>query len=211
MLLGSEGCLESVRVVREESQVNGFHGLAVVLREAHVLLLIDGLKLCVESSDHRVHEPVGLDLRPVVDLVGRNVLLIDRHIIGSEGVGVVGADDGHQFVIFIRNGDLGRLVADRVYLMVDRLALLRVGLCAVNLEEGLDGVEHRLLGGVVGGSEALRALEHQVLKVVGESCRLLRIILAADLDRDVGLHARSLLVDGHINLQPVVKGVDLCV
>ncbi len=48
-----------------------------------------------------------------------------------------------------------------------------------------------------------------MLKVVGESRRLLRVVLAADLDGDVGLHSRSLLVDGHVDLQPVVQGVDL--
>ncbi len=92
----------------------------------------------MESTDHRVHEPVSLDLRPVVNLVGRDVLLIDCHVAGGERVCVFGSDDGHQFVIFIGNGDFGRLVADRVDLVVDRLALLRVGLGTVNLEESLD-------------------------------------------------------------------------
>ncbi len=112
MLLGSEGCLESVRMVREEGEVEGFHSLPVVLGEAHVLFLIDGFQFGVEPADHRMHEPVGLNLGPVVYLVGRNILLIDGHVVGSEGVGVVGSDDGHQFVIFIRNGDLGGFVAD---------------------------------------------------------------------------------------------------
>ncbi len=93
--------------------------------------------------------------------------------------------------------------------MVDGFALLGIGFCAVNLEQCLDRVEHRLLGGVVGGSEVLCAFEHQVLKVVGESCGLFRVVLAAYLDGDVGLHARSLLVDGHINLESVVESVDL--
>ena len=210
VLLGSQGGLESVRMLGKQHGVDSLHCLFLVLGQAHILFLIDSLQLGMEAPDHRMPEPVGLDLGPIVDLVGRDVLGIDRHIVGSEGVSSAGADYRHQFVVFVRDGDLGSLVADRVYLVVEGYPFGRVGLGPVNFEQGPDGIEERFLSLVVGGSETLAALEHKVLEIVGETGGLVRVVLAADLHGDVGLQARCFLVDGHIYLQSVVKGVDLC-
>ena len=153
-------------------------------------------------------EPVGLDAGPVVDLVRRDVFGVDGHVGRGEGVGALGSDHGHQLVIFIRYGNLGGLVADGVDLMVDGHPLRRVGLRPVHLEKGPDRIEQRLLGLIVGGSEVLGALEHQVLEIVGEACGLVRVVLASDFHGDVGLEPRLLLVDRHVDLQAVVHRVD---
>ena len=60
----------------------------------------------MEATDHGIKESVGLDFSPVVDLVRRDVLDVNGHVLRREGVGPVGADGGHQFVVFVGNGDL---------------------------------------------------------------------------------------------------------
>ena len=120
----------------------------------------------------------------------------------------VGADGGHQFVVFVGNGDLRSLVADRVDAVVDRRTLGLVGGLAVNFEEVFDLIEHRFLGCEVRCAELLRPLEHQVFEIVRQSGGLGRVVLAAHVHGDVGLDARRLLVDAHIDFQPVVQGVD---
>ncbi len=92
--------------------------------------------------------------------------------------------------------------------MVDGLALLGIGGLAVDFEQLLDLVEERLLLGIVLGAELLGALEHQVFEIVGEAGGLLRVVLAADLDGHVGVDARFVLVDDHVDFKAVVEGVD---
>ena len=92
--------------------------------------------------------------------------------------------------------------------MIYRSPLSLVACGPVLLEQSLNLVKHRLFGGVVGSSEALGALEHQVLEIVGKTGSLTGVILASDLDSYVGLDSGGLLVYGHIYFQPVVKGVD---
>ena len=208
MLLRTQHGLCAVGVVREERGVHRLPDLAAVLRERHVLLLVDGLQLGVEAADHGVPEAVGLDFGPVLDLVRGDVLDVDGHVLRRKGVRAVGADGRHEFVVLVRNGEFRRLVADRVDAVVDRRALDLVLRLAVDLEQLLDLVEHGLLGGIVRSAVVGRALEHQVLEVVGQTGRLGGVVLAADLHGDGRLQTRRLLVDAHVDFQAVGQGVD---
>ena len=149
MLLRSDRCLDSVRMTGKQHGINRFHRFGIILREAHVLLLIDGLQLGVETPDDGMDEPVGLNLRPILYLIGRDIFLIDSHIIGSKGIGACRSDDGHKLVIFIGNSDLGSFVADRVDHMVEGNPLSGIGLCPVDFEQTADLIKHRLLSLVV--------------------------------------------------------------
>ena len=162
----------------------------------------------MESAEYAVLEAVRLDLRPVFDLVGGDILRVAGHVVGCKGVAPVGADDGHQLVVFVRNGNLGGLVTDGVDLMVNGRPLGRIRLGAVHLKEAVHRREHRLLGRIVGSPEQLASLEHHMLQVVGKAGVVGRIVLAADLDGDVGLDPGLVLVDGHVNLESVVKRAD---
>ena len=210
VFLGAERGLGAVRMMGEQGLAQAFPDLVAVVRERHVLLFVDGLELGMEAADHVVAEAVRLDSRPVVYLVGRDVLGIDGLVIGGPGVRSVGAYDRHQLVVFVRNRKFGGFVAHGIYPVVDGLALRFVLRFAVGLEELFDLVQHGLFGLIVARSELLRSLEHQVLEVVGEAGGLRRVVLAADLDSDIGLDARLILIDGHVELEPVVQGVDLC-
>ena len=69
VLLSTENCLCSIRMVREKHAVESLESLSEIPCEGHVLLLIDSLKLSMETTDDRVHEPVSLHAGPVLDLV----------------------------------------------------------------------------------------------------------------------------------------------
>ena len=169
MFLASEGRLLAVRMVRVEGGKQGLEHLAVVLGKGHVLLLVDGLEFRMESADYVVAEPVCLYARPIVNLVGRDILLIYGLVVGCPRVGAFGSDKGHQFVVFVRDGDFGGLIADGIYFVIDGLTLSLIFSAPVLLEERFNLVEHRLFCCIVGSSELLGALEHEVLEVVGKT------------------------------------------
>ncbi len=208
VFLKTQDAVLPVGVVRVEQSGDRVENLLVVARERHVVLLVDGLQLGVETADHVVGEAVGLDLGPILHLIRGDVLRVDRLVVGGPGVAAVRTDGGHQLVVFVGDRQLRRLLRYGIDPGVDRLALLRVGRAAVDLEELFDLVEQRLLGGVVLRAEPLGALEHQMLEVVGQTGRLDRVILRAHPHGDIGLDARLLAVDRHVDLQSVVERVD---
>ena len=156
-----------------------------------------------------MHESVSLDSGPVLYLVRGDVLLVDSHVAGGKSIGAGSSNDGHQFVIFIGYGNLGSLIADRVDLVVQCHPLCRIRFDPIDLEEVTNLVKHWLLSFIVRGSEMLCTLEHQVFQIMGETRSLMRIILASYPDCDIGLDARGLLVDGHVDFESIVEGVDL--
>ena len=84
----------------------------------------------------------------------------------------------------------------------------RIGDEAILLVAALDVVEQHSLGIRIGGAKLLRALEHQVLQVVGETGGLGGIVLRAGAHSNEGLDARLLGVYGEVDFQAVVEGVD---
>ena len=92
--------------------------------------------------------------------------------------------------------------------MVEQLALCGVGDEAIFLVAAFDVVEVGQLFLVVGGAELLCALEHEVLKVVGETRGLVRVVAASRAHGDVGLDARLLFVYRQIDGEAVFKCVD---
>ena len=209
IFLRAEHGLRAVGMVGEEGCEGCLVELAVVLGEAHVLLLVDGFELGVEAADYGVLEAVGLYAGPVLDLVGGDVLDVAGDVVACVGVGAVGADGRHELVVLVGYGQQRCLVAHRVDFVVDGLAGHAVGGVAVLLEELLDAVEHRLFCGVVGGAELFGALEHEVLEIVGEAGGLGGVVLAAYAHGDVCLYAGLVAVDSHEQLEAVREGVGL--
>ena len=117
-------------------------------------------------------------------------------------------DDGHELVVLVGDGEFRGFVAQAVDAAVDRAARSLLGNAAVDLEEHFYLVEQWFLGLVVGGAELRRALEHEVLEVVGQAGGLGRIVLAAHLHGDVGLDAGRFGIDAHVDLQSVVERID---
>ena len=95
MVGGTDDRLGAVRMVYEQDGVDGHHGILAVLVEVHVVFLIYGLELGVETPDDHVLETVGLHFRPVLYLVRGDVLGVAGHVVGGESVGTPGTDDCH--------------------------------------------------------------------------------------------------------------------
>ena len=105
VLDGAEGGLGAVGVMWEESAHHLLVDAAVVLCQADVLLLVDGLELGVEETEDKVGETVGLHLGPGLQHVGRDVLHVHGVVVASEGVGTIAADGGHRLVVLVGDGD----------------------------------------------------------------------------------------------------------
>ena len=95
--------------------------------------------------------------------------------------------------------------------MIGFLSQRRIRDVAVALETVLDGVEQGCLCRDIAGTKMGGAFEHQVLKVVSQSCGLRRVIARSGLHGDVSLQPWCLMIDTHVDLQPVGKGIDACV
>ena len=91
--------------------------------------------------------------------------------------------------------------------MIDLLALFGVGGVVIDLVQRLDLFELLLLFGPIQGAEVVRALEHQVLQIVGETRGFRGVVLTAHAHGNVSLDARNVLVYRHIHLQTVIQRV----
>ena len=107
-----------------------------------VELLVDGLELGVEPAESDGGEADGFEVKILVEGVGRDVVDVDGLVVAGPGVRAGGAEAAGERPVFIV-GIRGGLAGDAVDLLVDRGALLRVGLPAVVVEELRQLVQQR--------------------------------------------------------------------
>ena len=208
VLTASDGRLCAIGVGGEELRHQGREEFVAVLGETHVVLLIDGLQLRVETANDHVLETVALHLEPVVDLVARDVLHVAGDIVARIGIGAFGSDARHHLVVLVGDVVLGCELRQGVDGVIASLALSGIGERAVVLVACLDGVEVGALGFQVGSAEVVSAFEHQVLQVMGQSRCLGRVVARSCAHGDVRLDAGLLVVDAQIDRQTVFQRVD---
>ena len=160
MLLSTYSSLCTIGVGGVELRHKSVEEFVHIACEVDVILLIDSLQLGVEAANGHVLEALALNLRPVVYLVRGDVLGITGDVVRSVGVSTLSTDDRHQFVVLVRDEELGSQLTDAVNLVVLLTTSLCVGQRAILLVESLDFVQVRLLGSGVGDTEATRSLEH---------------------------------------------------
>ena len=177
MLLLADGGLRTIRVVRECQLQEFVRYLPTVVCESHIVLLVDGLELGVEATNHSICETLRLHLCPVLNLIRWDILHIVCLVERSPRIGAIRTYCLHQLVVLVRNSILGCLLRYAVNLGVDGLALHLVGGCSVDFEQTLNLVEQRLLGLVVLCAELVGTLEHQMLEVVCQARSLGWVIL----------------------------------
>ena len=105
VFLSAEHGLSAVRMSGENCTEHSLRQFAVVLSERHVLFLIDGFKLGVESADDGVLESVSLNAGPVVKLVRGDILDIACHVLTGVSVGACRTDGVHELVVFVGDGE----------------------------------------------------------------------------------------------------------
>ena len=114
------------------------------------------------TNDH-VLETVGLNLRPVLNLVRGNVLGIAGHVVRGVGVGTLGTDGSHQFVVLIGDEVLGSHLADAVDARIGHSTLLGVGQLAILFIALLNVSQQRSLLRRVRHAKLTCTLKHQML------------------------------------------------
>ena len=162
----------------------------------------------METTDDHVLEPVALNLRPVLHLVGGDILGVAGDVVRRVGIRSLGTDGCHQLVVLIGNEVLGCQLAHGVNLVVGLAACLGVGQLTVGLVALLYlGKQGGLSLGIV-RSVLLCALEHEVLQIVCQTGGLGRVVLSASTYGDVRLDTWLVLIDTQIDLQSVLQRVD---
>ena len=192
----------------EHLSIEGLPKLIGIAGQTDIVLLVDSLQFGMESTNHHILEAVGLDLRPVFHLVGRDILHITSHIVRGIGIRTFRADGGHELIVFVGNVIAGGQLTHAVNLVVGLTACLGVGQFAILLVAACDIVKIRLLSSRVGGTEQLGALEHQMLQIMGQTCCLGRVVARTSAHSYISLNAGLLVVHRQINLQSVVECVD---
>ena len=210
MLLRTDGGLHTIGMRRRKFLPQRTHHLIIIIREVDVILLIHRLEFGMEPTDDHVLEPVTLDLRPVLDLVGRDILRIAGHIVGGKGVRPLCPDGGHEFVVLIGDEILGSHLTHGVDPVIGLSAQFRVRELTIRLIAGLDILQQGGLCLGIGGPEMCRPLKHQVLEVVRQTRRLCGVILRTRPHGDIRLNPRLLIVHREIHLQSIIQGIDAC-
>ena len=208
MLLRTDGGLHTIGMRRRKFLPQRTHHLIIIIRQIDVILLIHRLEFGMEPTDDHVLEPVTLDLRPVLDLVGRNILRIAGHIVRSKGVRSLCPDGGHEFVVLIGDEILGSHLTHGVDPVIGLSAQFRVRELTIGLIAGLDILQQGCLCLGIGRSEMCRPLEHQVLEVMRQTGCLGRVILRTRPHGDIRLNPRLLIVHREIHLQSVVQRIN---
>ena len=141
----------------------------------------------MEPTNHHILEAVSLNLGPVIDLIGRDILRIAGDIIRGVGISALGTNGCHQFIVFVGNKILSSNLRDRVDLMISLLTRLRVCQLAISLITLFYLCQQRSLCLRVVRTKLLSALEHQVLQIMRQTSGLCGVVLRARTYCDVSL------------------------
>ena len=190
----------------EHQFLEGVDGTVAV----HVLLLIHGFQLALEQTEHGIAETLHIHVHPLGDLVRREDVVIHGLVVGGAGVQALAAHLGEDHVDLIRDGVVGGGQRELVNLHLDGLTGLRVGGLVQFVVHQADAVEIHLLFFPVDGADAVGALEHDVLEVVGHASGVGGVVLAACVDVHGAIHFRLVVVLAQHDLQAVVEVIGGC-
>ncbi len=104
----------------EQCCKHGLVRLASVVGKRHVLLLIDGFQLGVETAKNGILEAVRLHDGPAFQFIRGNILDVAGNILRCIGISPVGSDSRHHLVILVRYGKFRSFETDRIDFMIER-------------------------------------------------------------------------------------------
>ena len=175
--LCSDGRLSTIGMCGEQFGHHRIVHLLIIVSQIDVILLVHSLQLGMETTDGHVLEAVSLYLQPRLHLVRRDVLDIAGPVVPGIGIGSLGTNHGHHLVVLVGNKVLGSQLRHRVNLVVGLAALLGISQCTVLLVASLNVSQQRSFSLRVGHTILVGSLEHQVLQIVCQACRLRRVVL----------------------------------
>ena len=175
-------------------------GLHRVVRAA-VLLLVHRLQFALEETEYGIDHTVAVQFCPLLDVLRGERIVIVGVVVGGRGVEARAAEAGYEAVELVGDGVFGGLLAQAPYLLLDALPFAFVGGAGKPVIADRDGVQPDLLGLVIHGADFFRALEEQVLKVMGETG--VRAVLGARLYDDGAIYDGL----GRVAVQPDLHSV----
>ena len=160
-----------------------------------VLLFVNGLKFALEQAEHRIDHAVAVQFGPLLDVLGGEGIVVISIIVRCTGVEAGAAEAGDQARELVGDGEVGGFLAQAVNLFLDSLAVVVVGEGGETVIAECDGVQPDLLGLVIHGAELFRALEEQMLEIMGEARVRTVLCACSDYDRSVDYRLGSVLVE----------------
>ena len=107
VLLRTQRGLKSIRMIREEHLTTCSKEFSGVSGKTDVILLVNSLELCVETTYNHILETISLNLSPVLNLVRRDIFCVASYIIRGVSISTISAYCCHQFVVLIGDEVLG--------------------------------------------------------------------------------------------------------
>ena len=92
--------------------------------------------------------------------------------------------------------------------MINSLAFCLIGRLTIHFEKLFDLIEQRFFLFIVLRTELLSSFEHQMFKIVRQTCRFGRIVFTTHANGDIRLNTRGLFIHSHIDLQAVIQSID---
>ena len=168
-VLGAADNWIGIRCARQELAGNllQHHGSGVIA--VHVLLFIDRLQLTLEQAEDGMHETMAVQFAPLLNELGRKSVVIIGEIIGCARIQFRAAILGNQAVELVRDSILRSLDVQLVDVVLNDLARLLIGCTRQQVIFHRNGVQIDPLGGIIHRSQLVGALEHDVLKIVGNA------------------------------------------
>ena len=142
-------------------------GCHVVARP--VLLLVDGLQLTLEHAEHGIDESVAVQLAPLLHVLRREHVVIESEVVRRSSVQSTTAITRDEGVELVGDGKFASLLAQSVDVLLNSRALGFVLGGGKTVVGGGDAVEPRLFLRIVDGADFVGSLEHDVLKIVGDT------------------------------------------
>ena len=170
-----------------------------------VALLVDGFQLALEEAVDGVAEALGIHLHPILQLVAGQDVVVDGVVVVGAGVEARATHLLQDGVGLVGNGVLRGLDVQTVDFQLYVVPLL-VACGVVQTVVGLaDAVQVALLRLPIGGADAVGALEHHVLEVVGHAGGGGVLVLRARVHHHGTIDFRLRMVLTNNHLQTVVK------
>ena len=175
----------------------------------HVLLLIHGFQLALEQTEHGVAEALHIHVHPFGELVRREDVEVHGLVIGSAGIQALAAHLGEDDIHLVRNGVVGRSQRQFVDLVLDGFAFGGIGGLVQTVVHHADAVQIHLFLLPVDGADAVGALEHDMLEIMGHTCSVGGVVLAARMDVDGAVDLGLVVMLAQYDFQAVVEVIGL--
>ena len=142
----------------------------------------------MEKAENRVAETFGVYIEPFVELVRREGVVVNCLLKRGVSIYAFTANFLEQFINFVWNSVVRSSKRKLVYLFLDFETLCFIGSGPKLVVAAANAVEVKLLFLPVDGSNFVGSLEHHMLKVVGNTGCIFRVVYASGFNNNSTKH-----------------------